>query len=138
MVDLLVIARVVGCGVGAILSLFLATLAWQSYEKGRGARILYAACALVFCIGGVMDGAFSLAGGPAMLIDMTGMLRLSAAALWPVSAIGMWLDDERLSLQRRHLGKLLFRWAQPREAACLRILEEVHTSGPTRWVPSSH
>jgi two-component system LytT family sensor kinase len=111
MADYLVIAQVVGCAVGAILSLFLATLAWRSHEKGRGARILYATCALVFSLCGVMHGAFALLGSTAMLKDVTGMLRLTAAALWPTSAIGMWLEDDGLSSRRRHLGQLLFRGA---------------------------
>jgi hypothetical protein len=80
MTDFIVIAQVVGCGVGAILSLFLAILAWRSREKGRGTRILYAACALIFYICGVMHAAFSLSGSAATLIDSTGVLRLAAAA----------------------------------------------------------
>src|SRR5688572_2275984 len=112
MADFLVIARIVGCGVGAILALFLASMASRSQEKGRGARILYAACAFVFCLCGWMGGVFSLTGHSAILGDATAMLRLTAAALWPMSAIGMWLnDDDGLSIRRRRLGKILFRFA---------------------------
>lgn len=111
MADFLVIARVVGCSIAAILSLFLAALAWRSQEKGRGPRILYATCALVFSICGVMNGAFALIGSTFAWVDVTGMLRLTAAALWPMSAIGMWLDDDELSTRRRQLGTLLFRCA---------------------------
>jgi two-component system, LytTR family, sensor kinase len=111
MADLFVIAQVVGCGVGGVLSLFLARLASRSQEKGRGARILYAACLSTFYIGGVMHFIASLTGSAATLIDVTGTLRFWAAALWPMSAIGMWLDDDGLSTQRRYLGKLLFRFA---------------------------
>lgn len=111
MADFLVIARVVGCAVAAILALFLATLAWRSQEQGRGARILFAACALVFSICGVMNGAFALIGSTPELMDATGLVRLTAAALWPMSAIGMWLHDEGLPTRRRHLGNLLFHCA---------------------------
>lgn len=109
MADFIVIAQLVGWGVGAILSSFLAILAWRSQEKGRGPRILYAACALVFYFGGVVIGVFSLTAGASTFVEMTGTVRLAAAALLPTSAIGMWLDDDRLSPRRRHLGKLLFR-----------------------------
>src|SRR3546814_9605918 len=68
-------------------------------------------CALVFYICGVMNGGFSLVSSSATFIDMTGMLRLTAAALLPMTAIGMWLDDDELSTRKRHLGKLLFRVA---------------------------
>lgn len=108
MANFFVIAQIVGCGVGAILSLFLASLAWRSQEKGRAARILYAACALIFSAGGLMLGGISLSGDPGTAGKMTGTLRLAAAAFLPMSAVGMWLDDEGLSTQRRHLGKLLF------------------------------
>src|SRR5688572_29830384 len=111
MADFLIIAGIVGCGVGAILALFLASMASRSQEKGRRARILYAACALVFCLCGVMAGAFSLTGKIPALSDATGMVRLTAAALWPMSAIGMWLDDDGLSAQRHRLGIFLFRFA---------------------------
>jgi hypothetical protein len=111
MADFFLIALVVSYGVGAILSLFLASLAWRSQEKGRGSRILYAACAFIFYICGVMADTFPRIGSSATLIHMTGTLRLAAAALWPMSAIGMWLDDDGLSPRRRHLGKLLFRFA---------------------------
>lgn len=111
MADFLIIAQIVGCGVGAILSLFLARLASRSQEKGRGARILYAACALVFYAGGVMLGGLSLLGGAGTFGKMTGTLRLAAAALLPMSAVGMWLDDDDLSPRRRHLGKLLLHLA---------------------------
>jgi two-component system LytT family sensor kinase len=111
MADFFLIALVVSYGVGAILSLFLASLAWRSQEKGRGSRILYAACAFIFYICGVMADTFPRIGSSATLIHMTGTLRLAAAALWPMSAIGMWLDDDDLPPRRRHLGKLLFRFA---------------------------
>jgi two-component system LytT family sensor kinase len=111
MADFFVIARVVSCGVGAILALFLASLASRSQEQGRRARILYATCALVFYICGVMNGGFALVASNATLIDMTGLLRLTAAALLPMTAIGMWLDDDSLSTQRLRFGKLLFRVA---------------------------
>jgi hypothetical protein len=58
-----------------------------------------------------MHGGFSLIGSAGTLIDMTGTLRLAAAALLPMSAVGMWLDDDGLSSRRRHLGKLLFHFA---------------------------
>ena len=109
--DFLIIARIVGGGVGAILALFLASMASRSQEKGRRARILYAACAFVFCLCGVMAGVFSITGNIPALNDATGMVRLTAAALWPMSAIGMWLDDDGLSARRYRLGQLLFRFA---------------------------
>jgi two-component system LytT family sensor kinase len=109
MADLIVIAEVVGCGVGAILSLFLATLASRSQEQGRGARVLYATCAFIFYLCGMLDGLYPLTGSTVTLIDATGMFRLAAAAVWPVSAIGMWLKDDDLSTPRRRLGEWLFR-----------------------------
>lgn len=133
MADFLIIAGIVGCGVGAILALFLASMASRSQEKGRRARILYAACALVFCLCGVMAGAFSLTGKIPALSDATGMVRLTAAALWPMSAIGMWLDDDGLSAQRHRLGKFLFRFALL--SAVLLVLAGVVT---TWLVPHLH
>ena len=109
MADLIVVAEVVGCGLGAILSLFLAILAARSQEQGRGSRILYAACAFIFYLCGVLDGLYPLTGSTAALLDATGLFRLAAAAIWPVSAIGMWLEDEDLSTRRRRLGEWLFR-----------------------------
>ncbi|MET0535316.1 MAG: histidine kinase [Steroidobacter sp.] len=111
MADFFPIAQLVGCGIGAILSSFLAILAWRSQEKRRGRRILYAACVLVFYFGGAMHGALSLTGSVGTWVDMTGTLRLAAAALLPTSAIGMWLDDDGVSARSRHLGQWLFRFS---------------------------
>ena len=111
MADFFVIARVVGCGVGAILSLFLATLAVRSQERGRGARILFAACASTFYGFGFMNFALDLARIAPTLMDVTGTVRFAAAALWPMSAIGMWLQDDGLGVARRSFGQGLFGFA---------------------------
>lgn len=108
MANFIVIDQIVGGSVGAIVALFLATLASRSQDRGRRPRILYAGCALVFYSCAVIIGVFSLIDSPEALLHMTGSVRLAAAAFLPVSAVGMWLDDESLSPRRRKLGKWLF------------------------------
>jgi len=112
MSDFIVISRLVGCGVGAILALFLAILAWRSREQCRGARLLFAACAFAWNVCGVLGTAFTLTGFTATLIDVTETFRFTAAALWPVSAVGMWLSAEDGETRRHELGELLFRLAR--------------------------
>jgi two-component system, LytTR family, sensor kinase len=108
--DSSVIERSFKFGVGSALSALLLVLALRSTGENRVARLGFAACALTFTLSACIEQiAFCLGqSAQSLTVLLAGDLAFCAAAVWPVTILGLWAQGPYSSAWRRRLGGAVF------------------------------
>jgi two-component system, LytTR family, sensor kinase len=105
--DSSVIERSFNFGVGSALSALLLVLALRSTGENRVARFGFAVCALTFTLSaGTEQIAFCLGqSAQSLTVRLAGDLAFCAAAAWPVTILGLWVQGPYSSACRRRVGR---------------------------------
>jgi two-component system LytT family sensor kinase len=108
--DSSVIERSFNFGVGSALSTLLLVLALRSTGENRVPRFGFAACALTFTLSACTEQiAFCLGqSAQSLTVRLAGDLAFCAAAVWPVTILGLWAQGPYSSTWRRRLGRAVF------------------------------
>jgi two-component system, LytTR family, sensor kinase len=108
--DSSVIQRSFNFGVGSALSALLVVLALRSTGENRVARFGFAACALTFTLSACTEQiAFCLGqSAQSLTVRLAGDLAFCAAAVWPVTILGLWAQGPYSSAWRRRVGRAVF------------------------------
>jgi len=108
--DSSVIERSFNFGVGSALSALLLVLALRSTGENRVARFGFAACALTFTLSACTEQiAFCLGqSAQSLTVRLAGDLAFCAAAVWPVTILGLWAQGPYSSAWRRRVGRAVF------------------------------
>jgi two-component system, LytTR family, sensor kinase len=108
--DSSVIERSFNFGVGSALSALLLVLALRSTGENRVARFGFAACALTFTLSACTEQiAFCLSqSAQSLTVRLAGDLAFCAAAVWPVTILGLWAQGPYSSAWRRRVGGAVF------------------------------
>jgi two-component system LytT family sensor kinase len=107
------LGQLTGYGLCVTLSVVLAVLVWRSPEAGRGARSVFAGCAAVWSLGGLMRSVLIAAnfGSNSMPLTWIDCLSFSAAAIWPAGLSMLWNTKGNLTAAELAAGRWLVRIA---------------------------
>jgi two-component system, LytTR family, sensor kinase len=96
--------------VGSAISALLLVLALRSTGENRVARFGFAACALTFTLSACAEQiAFCLGqSAQSLTVRLAGDLAFCAAAVWPVTILGLWAQGPYSSAWRRRVGRAVF------------------------------
>jgi two-component system LytT family sensor kinase len=104
-----IIERCFHFGVGAALSALLLVLALRSSGENRIARLSFAACGLTFtlfaCVGLIALSFGQSVNSPTVVL--AGDFAFCAAAVWPMTILGLWAQGTFSSAWRRQLGRVV-------------------------------
>jgi two-component system LytT family sensor kinase len=104
-----IIERCFHFGVGAALSALLLVLALRSSGENRIARLGFAACGLTFTLFACVGLIVLSFGQPiySRTVALAGDLAFCAAAVWPLTILGLWAQGPFSSTWRRQLGRVV-------------------------------
>jgi two-component system, LytTR family, sensor kinase len=105
-----VIERSFNFGVGSVLAALLLVLALRSTGENRVARFGFAVCALTFTLSAGIEQIALCLGQSAHspTVRLAGDLAFCAAAAWPVTILGLWVQGPYASACRRRVGRAVF------------------------------
>jgi two-component system LytT family sensor kinase len=108
--DSRVIENAFNFGVGIPLSALLLTLALRSSGENRAMRLGFALCAFTFTLNAcIKEIALSLGqSAESLIVTIAGDLAFCAAAVWPVTILGVWAQGPYPSAWRRLVGRGVF------------------------------
>jgi two-component system, LytTR family, sensor kinase len=132
------LGQMVGYGFSVTLSVVLAVLVWRSPRAGRDGRVIFAACAGLWSLGGLLRCGLLAAGfAPhSALLAWVEWLSFSAASFWPLGLSMLWAESADLTTDEVAAGRSLV-WIAGVTGALLSIalltaVPDVHEALATR------
>jgi two-component system LytT family sensor kinase len=135
---LVLVGQLTGYGFSMALSVMLAFLVWRSPGAGRAGRSVFALCAGLWSLGGLLHCALHAAGFPPLSAPTLWLeaLALGAAALWPLGLFLLWDASDGLTPAQRQASSVLMRIASVNAILLVAILI-AHISSPRTDTSSS-
>jgi two-component system, LytTR family, sensor kinase len=118
------LGQLIGYTLSLTLSVMLACMVWSSPGVGRDGRSVFAACATLWSLGGLLRCGLLAAGPPSHSVSTLWLeaLSLSAAALWPTALFMLWDTSGTLTPRQRNASHWLIRIASLNAIALIVIL----------------